>query len=222
MWSKFSSGNYNFDSAILENKLGDIIPDVVVTREGEDLIVEFFVTHKCGPEKIAKIQELDIAAIEIDLSDLTADASKDEIEEGILDTCRRKWLHNPLVRKDAAAVYALRISSEADQKRERSRLLRTEKIKKLATDIINQLPEHETEAFDLDTWFSRTLPGRAYSMVQATEFDIGPYSSVISELQTLPWKIRLEPSPQLDFMGLPLQAELERALEEKRQEQRLA
>jgi hypothetical protein len=97
-WSKFPGGNYTFDSAILENKLEGIIPDVVVTREGQDLIVEFVVTHECGPEKIAKIQELDVAAVEIYLSDLTADASKEEIEKGILDTCRRKWLHNPIIR----------------------------------------------------------------------------------------------------------------------------
>jgi hypothetical protein len=110
--SKFPGGNYTFDTAILENKLGDIIPDVIVTREGLDLIVEFVVTHECGPEKIAKIQELDVAAVEIYLSDLMADASKGEIEKGILDTCRRKWLHNPLIEEDVAAVDVIHIEQD--------------------------------------------------------------------------------------------------------------
>ncbi len=219
-WSKFSGDNYTFDSAILEHKLGGIIPDVVVTREGQDLIVEFVVTHECGPEKIAKIQELDVAAVEIYLSDLTADASKEEIEKGILDTCRRKWLHNPIFRENAAALNATRMALGDYRKRESSRL-RTEKIRELATKIIKELPDNETKAFDLDAWFSRPLPGRGYSMAQAIEFDIGPYSSVISELASLLWKIRLEPSPQSDFMGLPLQAELERALETQKQEEEL-
>nr|WP_281433521.1 competence protein CoiA family protein [Microvirga splendida] len=113
-WSKFPGGNYTFDSAILENKLGDIIPDVVVTREGLDLIVEFVVTHECGPDKIAKIQELDVAGVEIYLADLSAGASKEEVEKGILDTCQRKWLHNPLVREGEAALDTLRIEQDRE------------------------------------------------------------------------------------------------------------
>jgi len=232
-WSKSPGGNYTFDRAILEHRLGNIIPDVIVTREGRDLIVEFAVTNECGPEKIARIQELDLAAVEIRLSDLRADVSKEEVEKGILDTCRRKWLHNPLFREGAAALdarraerdrrlaeLAARAASGADRRKDLPRL-RTEKIRKLATDIIGQLPEHETRTFDLDAWFWRALPGRSYSMAEAVEFDLGPYTSVMSELASLLWNIRLEPLLDPDLMGLPLQAELERAVEGRRQEEEL-
>lgn len=57
-----------FDSAVLEQRTGDIIPDVVCHKGGRSLHVEFKVTHACGPEKIDKLRAMDIGAIEIDLS----------------------------------------------------------------------------------------------------------------------------------------------------------
>ncbi len=89
-----SARRVRFDEAILETRIGHVIPDVILIARGRRLIVEFRVTHQCGPEKIALIQGLNIGAIEIDLSDLYGTRLRD-LAPAILFRAGRKWLHNP-------------------------------------------------------------------------------------------------------------------------------
>ncbi|MGO4527352.1 hypothetical protein AB4097_21160 [Microvirga sp. 2MCAF35] len=98
-WVGFQGGSFGFHEAVLEHRLEEIVPDVIVRRGERDLLVEFAVTHVCGPEKIDRIALMDIGAIEIDLSGLARDVSRDGLEEAILDTAPRKWLHNPRFRE---------------------------------------------------------------------------------------------------------------------------
>lgn len=98
-WVGFGGGGYGFDEAVLEHRLGEIVPDVIVRRGERELLVEFAVTHVCGPKKIDRIALMDIGAIEIDLSGLPRDVSRDGLEEAILDAAPRKWLHNPRLRE---------------------------------------------------------------------------------------------------------------------------
>jgi hypothetical protein len=83
-----------FDQAILETKDGQIVPDVVLILRDRRLIVEFKVTHPCDEQKIARIQSMDVGAIEIDLSRYR-DLLLSEIGEQILYEAPRIWLHNP-------------------------------------------------------------------------------------------------------------------------------
>lgn len=89
------AGIRKFDKTILERKTGAVIPDVVLLKRGRPLIIEFMVTHECGPEKIAEIKRLDIGAIEIDLSPYR-DMKLGELADIILFKAERNWLHNPL------------------------------------------------------------------------------------------------------------------------------
>lgn len=85
------------DKVWLENRLGNIRPDVRATsKEGEALFVEIYVTHEVGKEKIKRIQELGISTIEVDLSDLSHASISDEELRSILiqGTERKKWLYN--------------------------------------------------------------------------------------------------------------------------------
>lgn len=83
-----------FDDALIEHRLGTIIPDVIVRKNDRDLLVEFEVTHKCDDEKIATIHALELATIEIDLSGLSRDTSKAGIERQILEDAPRHWIFN--------------------------------------------------------------------------------------------------------------------------------
>ncbi|WP_244937431.1 hypothetical protein [Methylobacterium crusticola] len=94
----YQGGPIRFDAAALEHRLGDIVPDVVVRKGGRDLLVEFRVTHPCDATKIARIADLGIAAVEIDLSWLPRDLSRVGLAEAILTQAPRKWLHNPRLR----------------------------------------------------------------------------------------------------------------------------
>jgi hypothetical protein len=94
---RYTGGLYRFDAAVLERRMGAITPDVIVRRVDRDLMVEFCVTHACPANKIAKIEQLGIAAIEIDLSGLAHHASRQELEDAILIQSPRQWLHNPKI-----------------------------------------------------------------------------------------------------------------------------
>lgn len=59
---------YKIDTVELEKKVSDIIPDIIVTCDGKQFIVEIYVTHAVDDEKKAKIKEMQISAVEIDLS----------------------------------------------------------------------------------------------------------------------------------------------------------
>ena len=62
------SMNAKIKEVVLEKRLGDIIPDIIVTTEkGQQVLVEIFVTHKVDKDKAEKIKNMDIPAIEISL-----------------------------------------------------------------------------------------------------------------------------------------------------------
>lgn len=97
-------GICRFDAAVLEHRLGPVVPDVIVRRADRDLLVEFQVTHACGPDKIARIAALGLAAVEIDLSRVASSAPRRELEDAILLHAPRQWLHNPKLRLAPAEV----------------------------------------------------------------------------------------------------------------------
>jgi hypothetical protein len=113
-WKGPSARLLRFDSAILESKLGEIIPDLVVRTGERDLLVEFVVTHECDAAKIAKIKEMNFPAIEIDLSRLPRNASKWDIREAIIRKAPRKWLYNPKlerIRRERERTFAEHVVS---------------------------------------------------------------------------------------------------------------
>jgi hypothetical protein len=71
-WLGYSGGRVEFDSARLEQRVNELIPDVIVRKRDRELIIEFAVTHKCDAEKISKVKTLYIAALEIDVSNFRA------------------------------------------------------------------------------------------------------------------------------------------------------
>jgi len=103
----YSGGLQNFAKMEVEerNDYSMLQPDVVgiqnnpKTGKTSRLWIEIKVTHEVGPEKYAKIKELGIACVEIDLSmyqDL--ETSKDTIREFLLESKeRRHWINNPVL-----------------------------------------------------------------------------------------------------------------------------
>jgi hypothetical protein len=85
----------DIDSVTLEKKLHKYIPDVVIVSKGKRLIIEIAVTHFVGRNKLNKIQESKISAIEIDLSKIENDFNLQELEPLIIDNVENKeWLYN--------------------------------------------------------------------------------------------------------------------------------
>lgn len=78
-------------------------PDIVARRRDRDLLIEVFVTNRCGPEKIALLRERNLPCVEIDLSGLKDITDREEIEKAILHTADRQWLHNALIVEETDA-----------------------------------------------------------------------------------------------------------------------
>ena len=47
-WEGSPNKIVRFNSAVLENKMGEIVPDLIVRIGERDLLIEFAVTHKCS------------------------------------------------------------------------------------------------------------------------------------------------------------------------------
>ncbi|NIX77373.1 hypothetical protein [Microvirga terricola] len=148
-WIGYAGGVYAFDAAVLESRLGEIIPDVIVRKGDRDLLVEFRVTHECGPEKIARIKAMDIATIEVDLSELPRDISRQGLEEAILKIAPRDWLHNPKLRNGEAYLNERRLERQRVF-RERAATLRRDYAKACAEMQDDDIPcrAHDEAAAD--------------------------------------------------------------------------
>jgi hypothetical protein len=124
-WVGYSGGWFRFDAAAIEQRLGDLVPDVIVRRGDRDLLVEFAVTHPCDAAKITKIIDADLSAIEIDLSGLSPGWSRKHLETAILAKAPRRWLHNPKLRDGEAVL--------EERRRERERAF-AQRVASLSND----------------------------------------------------------------------------------------
>ena len=89
---------YRVDSVREEKKIGNIKPDLILTIAQRELIVEIFVTHKVDSQKIQKIRELGMSAIEINLRTAPRYITKEALTELIVDGVdNKKWLNNERV-----------------------------------------------------------------------------------------------------------------------------
>ncbi|WP_119681459.1 competence protein CoiA family protein [Indioceanicola profundi] len=106
------------DEVVLEQGMDGIRPDIVASVQAPSgtkrLLVEVAVTHFCGPEKVALIQDRKLACIEIDLSKLPRNAPREEMEAAILTTAPRHWIYN-----EVAARENERLRQEAERRAER-------------------------------------------------------------------------------------------------------
>ena len=85
----------NVDTVELEQPFNDIKPDIAITCSGVKLFVEIYVTHKCDDNKIKKIQNKNISAIEIDLSKIDHSISEEELTNVLInETANKKWIYN--------------------------------------------------------------------------------------------------------------------------------
>lgn len=91
----------------VEKRLGKIIPDIVLYKNGTPLILEVAVTNKVNEEKKKKIKGLDISTIEIKLNkSLLINAfDKDKLEQDIIfNTKGKSWVYNKIVENKKLAI----------------------------------------------------------------------------------------------------------------------
>jgi hypothetical protein len=117
---------FEFDSVRLEKRLGEMVPDVILTKQGHDLIVEVFVTHRCDEAKIAKIKAAGVSVMEVDLHRYRTSQDEKAIERAMLKDAPRVWLFNPHVDQTEAMLrdqIAEKAKAKADAQRARAKTL---------------------------------------------------------------------------------------------------
>ncbi len=88
------------DEVHLEKKLESIVPDIIFIKGNYQCIIEIAVTHFVDDKKSAKIRELNLFALEINLSKYydSQEFDRNAFEHDIIDNCNnRKWIHYPAI-----------------------------------------------------------------------------------------------------------------------------
>ena len=81
----------------LEKRIGRIVPDILLTINGQTIFAEIAVSHFVDEKKLEKIVALGVPTFEIDLSGLLSfeHLTKHELEQILLRPVARKWLLPP-------------------------------------------------------------------------------------------------------------------------------
>ena len=99
-----------FDNVMLEQRIENIIPDIVGYKNNIPMIIEIKVTHGVEPQKLNKIKIMNISAIEIDLSELPRNIKREDLKKILLEISpyseKVKWLYNKF---DKQMLKALRL-----------------------------------------------------------------------------------------------------------------
>jgi len=99
---------YVLDNVRLEQRSGQIVPDVIATVGGHDLLIEIFVTHRVDDEKRRLIREMGVSAMEIDLSTAPRELSESDLMQWVVSrTDNKHWLHSVRVEREKARMLAV-------------------------------------------------------------------------------------------------------------------
>ena len=88
----------------LEERIGNIIPDIIIETQGREVLVEIKVTHGVDYDKTQKIKNLNLPTIEIDISRIIRTSFFDrdyflksyKFAEALTDdSTNRYWIYNP-------------------------------------------------------------------------------------------------------------------------------
>lgn len=88
----------SFDRVELEKRLDNIRPDIIAYEGDKPFLIEIAVTNASDRGKINLIRGKSLAAIEIDLSNVSYETTEAELKQLIVEqVSNKKWLSNPAV-----------------------------------------------------------------------------------------------------------------------------
>lgn len=91
-WGVIAPEFQPLDEIVLEQRFGDVRPDLLCSYRRAKLVIEIKVTHACGPRKLAIYRAADISVLEIDLSGVR-NRRDEELASAVLRTAPRQWLY---------------------------------------------------------------------------------------------------------------------------------
>lgn len=123
---------WTFDHSTMEEAVGSIRPDVILSTANSRLHVEILVTHACSPEKVEAVRAKGLAMVEIDLSKADRDIDLPGLENLILHGADRRWIYNRRIVQIEAIIVREREKRRREEA-ERERQRRTRAIDDLKT-----------------------------------------------------------------------------------------
>lgn len=85
----------NVSEVVLEKKIDNIIPDILLETNIGKILVEIFVTHEIDDDKKKKIKRLDIPTIEINLNKVDRNITEGDLKQALLSNNENKsWIYN--------------------------------------------------------------------------------------------------------------------------------
>ena len=96
---------WSVESVEVEQRLGPIVPDLIVRINGRELLIEVKMTHGVDADKLRKIRELGVSYVEIDLSGIERALVCDKHEKIVVDGVEyKRWLHNLRAEKERRRI----------------------------------------------------------------------------------------------------------------------
>ncbi len=158
---------FEFERVELEKTQDGFKPDVVGygrhpdTGETHRLMIEVFVTHRVGEDKLARIAASGESAIEIDLSKIDRDLNGPAFIEEILRAAPRRWIYHRAeddlrqkvllqeaqeqAKRESRKAYAIAKAAQDDEERERAR----NRPPRLAGEVETKWAAEERHRWDL-------------------------------------------------------------------------
>lgn len=108
-WRLFPASRVRFDTMLMEQRTGGLRPDLIGISGGRPLLIEIAVTHPAGPDKLAKLRQLELSALEISLGDLPPERMAPEpLARAIIGGLTNKqWLYNHKAEQAAQRLHQL-------------------------------------------------------------------------------------------------------------------
>lgn len=179
------AGFYPCSEVILEKKVSDIIPDIVLVQGEQRILVEIAVTHFINEEKQNKIEALGMPVLEVDLSELRADElNREELRKRLFESPEGKdWVFLPETQTRQASIekyYSMYKETQQVVAEEKKRQIQGEKRRtakeKAAEKKYNRLLQPKLYR---ETLVKRRSDEETYRIIRQFRFSNDPnYSTV--------------------------------------------
>lgn len=135
-YASLPGGLLTFDRIAVEQREGDVVPDIIGYLKDRPMYIEVAVTHFVDDIKMEKLRKRDVSTVEIDFSDLkNSGITWDQVEEHLVNgKGRTRWLWNQ------------RANALADQDRRHRESRMAAHLDELAKHFVTHRSEFETSS----------------------------------------------------------------------------
>lgn len=202
---KSHSFSITFDEVLIEQSRGNIIPDAIGKKQGNELFVEFWNTHAVNDEKFDKIRESRIACVEVDLSDFKLKNSREAdfkaMKSYLTSTSHIRWIYYPQaienIKKELREDLTKIQEKEAKQQKDHAashngnghttNRAEPREVAPSSGENRVQVPSLSQREYELDMEFTGNIDYILDKVNDSSDNDVCPYVQWLRTLNGNPW-----------------------------------